>query len=209
MRPGRTTRRTAPRTAALLAAAFTAVIATATSAFAGTVSPGGPFTATKSPWTITDATTGVTLGCRSLTLGGTLAGSAGTLIGSVTATTATACAGPAGIAFTLTFQGLPWRIDELAYDAATGVSTGTVTGVRVLVSSSVMCSAAISGAGGPTSPGTLDWSHGNAVPQNLTITGNGPLRVSNATGCLGLLNNGDAVNIATGVSTLSPPQTIS
>jgi hypothetical protein len=173
------------------------------------VSPGGHFTATRSPWTFTNATTGATVTCSSLTLGGTLTSSASTLIGNVTTTTATACTGPAGIAFTLAFQGLPWRIDELAYNATTGVATGTVTGVRVLVSSSVLCSATISGPSGPTSPGTLNWSHGNATPQNLTITGNGPLRVFNATGCLGLMNNGDAVNIGTGVHTLSPPQTIS
>jgi hypothetical protein len=204
----RSTARRALRISAVVAAAFTAVVALATSAFAGTVSPGGAFTATRSPWIVTDPTTGVTLTCGSLTLAGTLASSPTTLIGTVNTATATGCSGPGGITFSLTFQGLPWRIDELTYDGSTGIATGTISGVIARLSG--LCNATVSGIGGPTSPGTLDWSHNNSVPQILNITGSGPLRASSVSGtCLGLINNGDTMTVGTGPYTLNPPQTIS
>ncbi|CAG7630801.1 hypothetical protein [Actinacidiphila bryophytorum] len=204
----RTTGRRALRISAAVAAAFTAVVALAGSAFAGTVSPGGSFTATKSPWTVTDPTTGVTLSCGSLTLAGTLASSPSTLIGTINSASATGCSGPAGITFSLSFQGLPWRIDELAYNASTGVATGTITGVIARLSG--LCNATLAGTGGPTSPGTLNWSHNNGAPQILNVTGSGPLRASSVSGtCLGLINNGDTMTVGTGAFTLNPPQTIS
>lgn len=204
----RSTGRRALRISAAAAAAFTAIVALAGSAFAGTVSPGGAFTATRSPWTVTDPTTGTTLTCGSLTLAGTLASSPTTLIGTVDSASATGCSGPAGITFSLSFQGLPWRIDELVYNASTGVATGTITGFIVRLNG--LCSATLSGTGGPTSPGTLYWSHNNGIPQILNITGSGPLRASSVSGvCLGLINNNDPVTVGGGPYALSPPQTIS
>lgn len=196
------------RILAPLAAAFAAVLALGTSAFAGTVSPGGPFTATVSPWTIRDPATGATITCGSLTLAGTLASSPGTTIGSVGSAAAGSCSGPGGISLGLTFLGLPWTVDETAYSGSTGVATGTITGVRVQLSGP-LCSATTAGVGGPVTPGTLNWSHNNDTsPQLLAVSG-GALRVYSVSGCLGLLDNGDSATFASGTFTLSPPQMIS
>jgi hypothetical protein len=172
------------------------------------VSPGGPYRATKAPWTASDPVSAAGLSCTSLTLAGTLASAPGSLIGTVTSASATGCSMSGGITFSLSFQGLPWTIDELTYNGSTGVSTGTITGFIARLNG--LCSATLSGAGGPTSPGILAWSHDNGIPQILDVTGSGPLRASSVSGvCLGLINNNDPVTVGGGPYALSPPQTIS
>ncbi|WP_329179531.1 hypothetical protein [Streptomyces sp. NBC_01477] len=198
--------RRALRYLAPLIAAFAAVLTLSTSAFAGTVTPGGPFTAATSPWVIGNPVTGVNITCGTLNLGGTLMSSSTPVIGHVSSATATMCSGPAGLTFTMSFLGLPWTVNETTYNATTGVATGTLTGFRVQLSG--ICKATIAGPGGAGVGGTLGWSHNNSVPQTLTVT-SGSLVLYNVTGCLGLLNNGNAVTVGTGAYTLSPPQSIS
>ncbi|WP_327291422.1 hypothetical protein [Streptomyces sp. NBC_01198] len=190
-----------------LAAAFAAVFTLGTSAFAGTVTPGGTFTATLAPWTVANPATGFNVTCASLALHGSLMSSSSPTIGHFTSAAATSCVGPGGIAVTETFLGLPWTINETAYNSSTGVALGTFTGLRVQLTGP-LCGATVAGAGGGTSPATLTWSHSNSSPQLLTVTGGG-LHVFNVTGCFGLLHNGDSVTVGSNAFTLSPPQTIS
>lgn len=199
--------RRALRYLAASATAFAAVLALGTPASAGTVTPGGSFTATMSPWVLTDLGSGAAISCTSLAYSGTLMSSAGSSIGWITTSTATGCTGPVGLSFSVSAQGLPWSVNETSYNATTGIALGTFAGVRIKLSG--LCNATLAGPGGITSPGTVNWSHNNSTAQLLAVTG-GTLRVYGVSGtCLGLLNNGDTVTVNSNAFTLSPPQTIS
>ncbi|GAA3046721.1 hypothetical protein GCM10020229_67530 [Kitasatospora albolonga] len=171
-----------------------------------TASPGGPWTAKATSPKLTDTKTGTKLTCTSSSAAGTLATSSATGAGisSITSVSWTSCSGPLGITFSVTPQGLPWSLNAVSYNAGTGVTTGTLTGVK----------AHISGAGctadfqGPTagSTATLTGSYSNST-NTLTISG-GDLRAYNVSGsCLGLLNNNDPA-VYNAAYVLSAPQVI-
>ncbi|MFJ8045290.1 hypothetical protein ACIRBX_32775 [Kitasatospora sp. NPDC096147] len=155
-----------------------------------TASPGGPWTAKATSPKLTDTKTGTKLTCTSSSAAGTLATSSATGVGisSITSVSWASCSGPLGITFSVTPVGLPWSLNAVSYNAGTGVTTGTLTGVK----------AHISGAGctadfaGPTSttPATLTGTYSNST-KTLTISG-GDLHAYGVSGsCLGLLNNND------------------
>ena len=122
------------------------VAATATT---WTVRPGGSITAAAAKATLTDATTGVPLRCSPARMSGTLKGGSGlpgTGIGSITAA-AYDCTVPVGT-IKLTPRGLPWHLNVVSYDAATGVSQGTITHLELALSAPA-CSAMVNGTSGP------------------------------------------------------------
>ncbi|MFC9327643.1 hypothetical protein [Kitasatospora sp. NPDC057015] len=180
----------------VVAAAFAAAAGLAASpAYAAptwTVTPGGAWTAKAASPKLTDTKTGTKLTCTSSSAAGTLqsgSGLSGTGISSITSVGWVSCSGPLGITFTVTPQGLPWSLNAASYNSATGVTSGTLTGVK----------AHISGAGctadfyGPTSTSsaTLTGTYANST-NTLTLSG-GDLHAYNVSGtCLGLINNGDA-----------------
>ncbi|MEU9129683.1 hypothetical protein AB0D08_16515 [Kitasatospora sp. NPDC048540] len=191
--------------AALSAAAGLALApATATTTATWTASPGGAWTAKAASPKLTDTRTGTKLTCSSSSAAGVLSSGNGLPISTISSVSWASCTGPLGITFAVTPQNLPWGINALTYNSATGVTTGTVTGVK----------AHISGAGctadfaGPTSttPATLTGTYSNST-NTLTISG-GDLHAYNVSGsCLGLLNNGDAATY-NAAYVLSAPQAI-
>ncbi|WP_371502334.1 hypothetical protein OG871_34995 [Kitasatospora sp. NBC_00374] len=192
--------------AALSAAAGLALApATATTTATWTASPGGAWTAKAASPKLTDTRTGTKLTCSSSAAAGVLAPTGdGLPISTITSVTWASCTGPLGITFSVTAQNLPWGINALTYNSTTGVTTGTLTGVK----------AHISGAGctadfaGPTSttPATLTGTYNNAG-NTLTVSG-GDLHAYNVSGsCLGLLNNGDPATY-NAAYVLSAPQVI-
>ncbi|WP_034086892.1 hypothetical protein [Streptacidiphilus albus] len=180
---------------AVAATAFAAVVGFGTTqAFAATtwtVSGGGSFTASASSPTLTDTSTGAALDCTSSAASGTAAngtGLSGTDIATISAVSWKSCTGPLGITFSVTPSGLSWDLNATSYNATTGVTTGTLTGVKASISGT-LCSANFAGTSS-TTPATLNATYTNSS-HTLAISG-GNLHAYGVSGCLGLINTGDA-----------------
>jgi hypothetical protein len=170
-----------------------------------TVSPGGVIDATAGVTVLTDVDTGVQLTCDTSTLtDATLVTSAtgspaqiGTLpVGSVGFQN---CSGPFGLTFEVEHVG-DWALNGTTYDPATGVTTGTLTGITANLSG-FACSATVTGS----VDGTYDNNTGV-----LTVLPNPTLTVSfvdEFDDCLGLINTGDRSTFD-GAYTVTPGQTI-
>jgi len=201
--------RTIARSSVLVVAAAAAALGIAGSASAAptwTVSPGGTFTGTAGTTTLKDTNTSTVVTCASSkATGSAVAGSgqAGAGLGKISAISFTTCKGPLNFTFTVTASHFPWLINAVSY--ASGVTTGTITGISAHLAGAT-CSADIDGTGGAGSgTGTVNLSYSNSTSK-MTISGGG-LKVYNSTGCLGLLNNGDTATFSS-VYTLSPALTI-
>jgi hypothetical protein len=179
-------------TGAAFVAAVGIAASPATAAGTWTVTGGGTFTGTSTNSVLTDTKTGTQLKCTSSKATGSAAngtGLSGTPIGSISAVTWTSCSGPLGITFNVTAQGLPWGLNAVSY--ASGVTTGTLTGVKAHISGAG-CTADFGGATNG-SAATIDVKYTNSS-HTLTVLGTGNLHAWNVSGiCLGLLNSGDAV----------------
>src|ERR1700722_20369548 len=125
--------------------------------------PSSATTATTTYWTITPAGITNELPASLFTLTDTLTGGTvdcpsgepqiywphhgpwpGPLLGTVTQYSFGTCTDQLGQSLTLTEGGPSWDVNLNSYDAATGVTTGTITGINVSVSGSG-CSAIIDG----------------------------------------------------------------
>lgn len=154
----------------------------------------GAATLTSTNTVLTDPSTGTQLHCT--TAGATTdltngTGKSGSPLAHVTAATWSNCSGPLGITFSVTAQNLPWSKNAVSYNSATGVTTGTLTGVEAHISG-VGCTADFRGTSA-TSTATVDVKFTNST-HTLTVLGTGNLHAYNVSGsCLGLLNSGDAV----------------
>ena len=191
--------------AALSSAALSSAAATA---MTWTVRPGGAITATAGKTTLKDTTTGSVLICKSARMSGTLKGGsglAGTSIGSVT-TAAYNCPSPILPPFRLTARGLPWHLNLASYDAAAGVSRGTISHLK-LVLTGPSCSAVVNGTGGTTPDGVLAVSYASKTGTMTIHPAGGNLHWYHVSGCAGLVANGHPATLSAAYG-LSPPQTI-
>ncbi|MER5635385.1 hypothetical protein ABT095_00315 [Kitasatospora sp. NPDC002227] len=196
--------------AAALTAALGMTAGSATAAGTWTATPGGAWTAKATSPKLLDTRTGTQLTCSSSSAAGTLqsgSGLSGTGISSITSVSWTSCTGPLGITFSVTPNGLPWALNAVSYNATTGVTTGTLTGVKAHISGAG-CTADFAGPTSTTSA-TLAGSYSNST-HTLSISG-GDLHAYNVSGtCLGLLNNGDAATytanyVLNGSQTITSP----
>ncbi|WP_333771814.1 hypothetical protein [Streptomyces sp. IBSBF 2435] len=178
-------------TGAAIAAAVGLAASPASAAGTWTVTGGGNFTASASKPTLKDTNTGTTLNCTSSAATGSApngTGLSGTGIASIATLSFTGCTGPAGISFTVSAQGLPWHINAGSYNATTGVTTGTLTGVIAKLSG--LCNATFADPSGVTTGATLTATYTNST-HTLAITG-GNLKAYSVSGiCLGLINSND------------------
>lgn len=196
---------------AVLALGLSATTALAATATTYTVSPGGAITAKSGKTTLKDTTTGTSLSCVSSSTKATLkkgSGLAGADLGSITSLTFTTCTGPASLTFTVkttASKTKPWHLNATSYNATTGVTTGTITGIKATLSGTA-CSATVGGASA-TATGKVKVTYNNSTHKLKVLTTGGTLHVWNVSGCLGLINSGDASTF-TGTYTVSPAQTI-
>jgi hypothetical protein len=179
---------------AVTGAAFAAVMGLAAGpAFALTPvvtgsSSTGAITATASTPTLTDTTTGTKLTCTSSNAVGNVPNGTHTPIGTISSVTFATCKGPAGITFTVSAAGLPWTLNATGTTNSSGVTAGSLTGVRATLSG--LCNATFAGTGGSTTGATLTGNYNNGT-HTLTLNG-GSLKAYSVSGlCLGLINNGD------------------
>jgi hypothetical protein len=203
--------RTALMTVATAAlAAGTAVSpSSASTARTWTVSPGGNAVAKSGVIKLTDTKRKRAGVCASSTVAGNLKagrGLSGTGIGSVTAATFRTCTGPAKVAFKVTASDLPWTLNFTSYDPAAGVVSGTVSGIRVVITGSV-CSAVVNGTAGGTANGVISASYTDGTGSLKFLATGGNLHFWHVKGCAPLLNNGDPATFS-GSYTISPRQVI-
>lgn len=173
-----------------------------------TVKPGGAVTAKSGPVTLADATTGALGSCPSSTAVGSVtpgSGLSGTGIGTFTSLTFVACRSVDG-AFTLTASHFPWHLNAVSSKSATGVTTGAIVGVHVLLSNSTIpCSAVIDGTSATADNGKVKVTYRNS-PGNLTmLTTGGNLVFYNST-CAGI-HDGDHATLSAAYL-VAPKQTI-
>ncbi|GAA2132739.1 hypothetical protein GCM10009760_08060 [Kitasatospora kazusensis] len=196
--------------AVALTAALGLTAGSASAAGTWTATPGGAWTAKATTPKLTDTSTGTQLTCSSSSAAGTLqsgSGLSGTGISSITSVGWTSCSGPFGITFTVTANGLPWALNAVSYNATTGVTTGTITGVKAHISGAG-CTADFAGTSSTTAA-TLNGTYTNSS-HTLSLSG-GNLHAYNVSGsCLGLLNSGDAATyvanyVLAGAQTITSP----
>jgi hypothetical protein len=176
------------------------------------ISPGGAITAKAGTTTLKDVATGSVLSCPSSSSKATLKsghGISGTNLGSITAlsfgSSTNPCVGPLGLTFTVKNSGFPWTLHGTAYNATSGVTTGTITGIKSHLSGTG-CSADVRGATA-SSTGKVKVTYTNSTHKLKVLASGGTLHVFNVNGCGGLINNGDATQF-TGTYVVSPAQKI-
>jgi hypothetical protein len=198
------------------AAAFTTLVAalslglSATAVQAATitwtVSPGGAITGSAGTTTLTDKTAGLTVTCTSSSTTGTLksgSGLNGTGIGSVTSITFNDCSVD-GITLTVATGTVSFPLNLKSYKS--GVSSGKITHIHFAVSSSV-CSFDVNGTSATANNGTVRVKYGNKAHTLKVLPTGGTLHIYDVSGCLGLINNGDAGQVSSAY-TVSPAQKI-
>jgi hypothetical protein len=194
---------------AALAIGIGATTAMAVTATTWTITPGGAVTGSAGKTTLTDKTTGSVLTCASSATAATLKKGSGQAnpIGKITSVTFTNCKGPGGLVFTATTSAStahPWKLNGSSYNSGTGVTKGSITGITASISGNG-CTATVGGTTA-TSKGKTTGTYTNST-HVLKVSG-GNLHVWNvSSGCLGLLNSGDASTF-TGSYTITPGQTI-
>lgn len=183
-----------------------------TSAFAAgktwTVTPGGAVTGSAGKTTLTDTTSGLSVTCKSSTLNATLksgSGLKGAGIGTVTTIDFNNCSAD-GITLSLSSGTVAWPLNAVSYNSTSGVTSGTITGIHLVVSSSE-CSFVIDGTSGTAHNGKVKITYTNASAKLKILAKGDNLHVYNVSGCLGAISNGDAGTITSNY-TVSPKQTI-
>jgi len=195
------------------AAVLTATLGTAiaVAATTWTVRPGGPVSLTSGKVTLKDTTTDVLTTCPSAQMKGTLkvgSGLSGTGIGSIALASFPQCGRGLPPAPVLTPVALPWHVNVTSYNATTGVVTGSVSGVRIRISSAKLhCSGVVNGTGAIAKDGIVRFSYADSTGTLKLLTTGGNLHFYRIMGCAGLLNNGDQATLSASF-TLSPSQTI-
>ena len=192
---------------AALAIGIGATTAMAVTATTWTITPGGAVTGSAGQTTLKDTKTGTVLTCASSATAANLKKGSGQTnpIGKITSVTFTKCTGPGGLVFTATTSASttnPWKLNASSFSG--GVTHGSITGITASLNGSG-CTATVAGTTA-TSKGKTTGTYTNST-HILKVSG-GNLHVWNvSSGCLGLINSGDASTF-TGSYTISPAQTI-
>jgi hypothetical protein len=196
----------APAIAPALAAPAVAPALAAT-ASSWTIDPGGSVTLSASTTVLRDTATGKSLTCGSSTASGTLesgVGLSGKAAASLTVPPLDGCSWTGGAAAGLTPTDLPWTLNLVSY--SNGVTTATMTGMHADLSGPD-CTAEVDGTSATADDGMVHVSYTNSTGKLKILTSGGNLHIYDASGCAGLINNGDSVTVSTAY-TVSPTQTI-
>ena len=107
---------------------------------------------------------------------------------------------------TLTASHLPWRLNAVSFDSATGVTTGTITGIHAAFSG-LGCSGVADGTGPAKNNGKVAVTYTNSTGVLNVLTTGGNLHIYQVSGCFGIWDNGDSATFG-GSYTVTPQQTI-
>jgi hypothetical protein len=161
------------------------------------VKPGGAFTAKSAKVVFTDKDVSVT--CTSSAAIGTFKSGGGLPaqdIGGISPAFS-GCTGPVG-AVTVTSTDLPWQINALSYDLNTDTATLQIAGLSADVSMTD-CSFSVSG--------NVEGQYPNQTGKFKLQDHGDTLVISDVSGCLGVVSNGDSVK-ASATYKFKPIQTI-
>jgi hypothetical protein len=197
--------------AALAAAAGLATApASAATTPVWTITKGGAVTATTKSLTIEDVTQKMALPCKASTVKGTLKSGkvvSGVKAGTVTSAVASACSAD-GFAITVKAGHLPWHLNLVSYNAAKGVTTGTLTGIHLTFAvPPIGCTAVVDGTGKAADNGKIQVTYTNKTGKLATLTAGSNLRLYSVKNCLGVVNNGDKITLIASY-VLTPKQKI-
>ena len=175
-----------------------------------TVRPGGAITATASTLTLTDTRSGVSDTCVSTRMSGTLkagSGLPGSGIGSISEAGYRGCGHISSP--DLAFHGLPWHLNLVSYDAATGVSRGTIGHLKItfVAYPDIGCHAVVNGTSGSTPDGVVAVTYANQTGKLKMLSHGGTLNWYHVHDCAGLIHNGDTGALSA-TFTVSPKQDI-
>ena len=183
-----------------------------------TVSRGGKAVAVAVNAVVRDTTAGQTAPCHLSTVqlrlksGKKLAGGD---VGSVTSAGFGECTLPKGIPLKVTLAGFPWHVNLQSYNAAKGITTGTLTGLHVGISIAVhvdgltfSCSALADGTGTDAHTGSLAAEYSNRTGVLTAEASGGNLRLYDVKNCNNLIKNGDRIALSASYK-VSPTQKIS
>jgi hypothetical protein len=185
-----------------------------------TVDPGGAVTGTGDKTTLTDTKTKTDLTCKASAAMATLkkgAGQDGSGLGKITSLTFGTCTGPLNLTFevkTNASDATPWLLNAKDYDADTGVTTGTITGIHATLTGED-CAATVDGTDATKNNGEVEFTYSNKNAHLVilpkapgVILPKGPgLKIYNVTGCLGLIHSGDRA-VFDGIYSIKPAQKI-
>jgi hypothetical protein len=200
-------------TIAAVAAAAGMVVPSASAATkTWTITKGGAVKAASKNFTFTDVTTKASLPCKAATATARLKSGrhlSGVNAGLVTASTASGCS-VAGFTVTIKPGHLPWHLNLVSYNAKTGVTTGTLTGLHINFGVPLIgCTAVVDGTGKkPLNNGRVAVTYTNKTGKLAILKTGGNLHLYNvAKACAGVVKNGDSIAVA-GTYTVTPKQKI-
>jgi hypothetical protein len=196
--------------AVLVAALGSPAALAAPTATTWTVQPGGAITATSGSLTLTNPPSGsVSDTCTLSTMSGTLkagSGLPGPGIGSISMAAFRGCGHIASQ--DLKARGLPWHLNLVSYDAATGVSRGTISHLKIAFAPAPGgCTAVVNGTSGSNPDGVVAVTYANQTGKLKIHPAGGTLHFYHITGCAGLLRDGDTATLSA-TFTVSPKQDI-
>jgi hypothetical protein len=177
-----------------------------------TITKGGAVKAASKNFTFTDVTAKASLHCKAATAKARLKSGkhlSGVNAGLVTAATASGCA-VAGFTVTIKPGHLPWHLNLVSYNAKTGVTTGTLTGLHINFGvPAIGCTAVVDGTGKkPANNGRVAVTYTNKTGQLAILKTGGNLHLYNvAKACAGVVKNGDSIAV-TGTYAVTPKQKI-
>ena len=189
--------------AAALSAGLSTTASSAATAATWTVTPGGS-TGGSGPGTLKDTTAGTTVfTCTALGLSLLFKSGSGLTnpLASISALRVSGC--PTTV--TITAGGLPWQLNGSSYDASTGVTTGTISGIDMRITEPG-CSVTADGTAAGADNGRATIHYANATGK-LKIGPGGSLRLWAVSGCLGMFHTGDRAAL-TDTITLTPHEHI-
>ena len=178
-----------------------------------TITKGGAVTAATKSFMIVDLTRkpSVSLPCKASTAKAKLKsgrGLSGVNAGLVTATSATGCA---VLGFTITIKPghLPWHLNLVSYNAAKGVTTGTLTGLHISFAvPGIGCTAIVDGTKATANNGSVVVTYTNKTAQLAILKAGTKLHLFNvAKACAGVVKNGDSIALLATYS-VTPKQKI-
>lgn len=164
------------------------------------IAPGGATTAATTFAEVEDTTSGRSIPCRLSVMLITLKSGkmrSGVNAGKVISGRFGMCTTLHGLPVRVSLGHLPWHLNLLSYDARTGVTTGTLTGVHVSISVPALgCTAVADGTSAHAYDGVLAATYDNKTATLTARRGGGELRVYDVSNCSGVIENGDSIALS-------------
>ena len=176
-----------------------------------TITKGGAVTAATKSFSIADLTTKARLPCKVSTAKARLKSGrrlSGVGAGTITAASASGCA-VAGFTINIKAGHLPWHLNLVSYNAAKGVTTGTLTGIHISFAvPAIGCTAIVDGTKATANNGSVVVTYTNKTAQLAILKAGTKLHLfSVAKACAGVVKNGDLSAIVATYS-VTPKQKI-